>query len=256
MSAEQAPAPGPRRRVPLRATCAQPHECSPEVRFRVLRKVPFFADLDDVELTRVDQRTSSLSWGEGDPLYAAGEPASALYVLAAGRVALVQGTPDGGEVITDVLVPGDLFGSVGTLGDVEHTETARAMQTVCALRIDAGVFRGILVEFPAVTLRVLDVVAERLARTRGQAAARSGSVESRVAAALLRLDGQLGQERARGGSLLQLSLSRADLARLAGSTPESVSRVMSRLKREGIVDTGRRWTAILDHARLEALTTP
>ncbi|WP_240645919.1 helix-turn-helix domain-containing protein [Georgenia sp. SYP-B2076] len=43
--------------------------------------------------------------------------------------------------------------------------------------------------------------------------------------------------------------------RRAGSTPESVSRVMSRLRREGIIDSGRRWTAVLDRPRLTALTT-
>jgi CRP-like cAMP-binding protein len=37
---------------------------------------------------------------------------------------------------------------------------------------------------------------------------------------------------------------------MTGSTPESVSRVMSRLRRDGVVESGRRWTAILDGARL------
>lgn len=52
-----------------------------------------------------------------------------------------------------------------------------------------------------------------------------------------------------------LPLSRADLAGLAGPTPVSVSRVMSRWKKEGLIDSGRRWTALLDRSRLEELST-
>ena len=53
--------------------------------------------------------------------------------------------------------------------------------------------------------------------------------------------------------LLEVPLSRADLAGLARSTPESVSRVLSRWKEEGLIDSGRRWVSLLDRARLERI---
>ena len=74
------------------------------------------------------------------------------------------------------------------------------------------------------------------------------TVEQRVARALLRLADKLGKDRGAQGLLLEVPLSRADLAGLARSTPESVSRVMSRWKKAGIIDSGRRWTAVLDRA--------
>lgn len=245
-----------RRRVPLRSTCAQPHHCPRPVRMQVLSRVPWLVDLDEEQLGAVDARLVSLSWAEGDPLYLAGEPADHLYVLASGRVKIAHPVHDGGEVITDLLVPGDLFGTLSTLGDATYPETAWAMTTACALRMDVAAFRSVLDEHPAVAIRVLDDVAARLAATRsGAARTSSGTVEQRVAAALLRLADKLGQDRHDGGTLLQLPLSRADLAAMTGSTPESVSRVMSRLRREGIVDTGRRWTAVVDPERLAALTS-
>ncbi|HWV26144.1 MAG TPA: helix-turn-helix domain-containing protein, partial [Aeromicrobium sp.] len=73
----------------------------------------------------------------------------------------------------------------------------------------------------------------------------------RVATALLRLADKLGKDRGAEGIVLEVPLSRADLAGLARSTPESVSRVMSRWKKEGIIDSGRRWTALLDVERLQ-----
>lgn len=244
-----------RRRTPLRSTCAQPHHCPFPVRMRVLSRVPWLADLDEDQLAAVDARLVSLSWGEGDPLYLAGDPAEHLYVLASGRVKVAHPMADGGEVITDLLVPGDLFGTLSTLGDPTYPETASALTTACALRMDVAAFRAILDDHPAVALRVLDDVAGRLAATRSDAArSASGTVEQRVASTLLRLADKLGMDRHDGGTLLQLPLTRADLAAMTGSTPESVSRVMSRLRRDGIVDSGRRWTAVVDRERLEALT--
>jgi CRP/FNR family transcriptional regulator, nitrogen oxide reductase regulator len=243
-----------RRRVPLRSTCAEPHDCPRPVRMTVLSQVPYFAGLDESELADIDRRTVSLSWAEGDPLYAAGTPAGHLYVLAAGRVRVTQPTPAGQDVLTDILTPGDLFGALSTLGEPMYPESAEAMTTTCALRIDPDAFRAVLTEHPQVALRVLDDVAGRLARARADVGRIStGSVAQRVATTLLRLSAKLGQSRADGSTLLQVPLSRADLAGMTGSTPESVSRVMSRLRQDGVVESGRRWTAILDEERLRKM---
>lgn len=249
-----APAARPaRRHVPLRSTCAQPHACPRPVRMQVLGQVRYFAGLSEAELADIDGRMVSLSWGEGDPLYRAGEPADHLYVLAAGRVKVSRPTADGTAVITDLLTPGDLFGTLTSLGEPVYPETAEALTVSCALRIDPDAFRAVLTEHPQVALRVLDDVTARLAQARSAVGDRAtGSVAQRVATTLLRLADKLGQERAGdGGTLLQLPLSRADLAGMTASTPESVSRVMSRLRKDGVIDSGRRWTAILDRERLE-----
>jgi CRP/FNR family transcriptional regulator, nitrogen oxide reductase regulator len=243
-----------RRHVPLRSTCAQPHQCPRPVRMKVLSQVPYFAGLAEDELEDIDRRMVSLSWAEGDPLYEAGTPADHLYVLAAGRVRVTQPTPTGQEVLTDILTPGELFGALSTLGEQEYPETAEAMTTSCALRIDPDAFRGVLTEHPQVALRVLDDVAGRLSRARSDVGRIStGTVAQRVATTLLRLADKLGQDRAGGGTLLQVPLSRADLAGMTGSTPESVSRVMSRLGKDGVIETGRRWTAVLDRDRLQGI---
>ncbi|ADG73631.1 transcriptional regulator, Crp/Fnr family [Cellulomonas flavigena DSM 20109] len=243
-----------RRRVPLATGCGEPHDCPRPVRLRVLARTGYFAGLDDAALADVDRRLVSLAWAQGDTLFRAGEPAEHLFVLAAGRVKVVHPTERGTDVITDVLVPGDLFGTLSTLGDRTYPETAQALTTVCALRLDVGTFRTVLAEHPTVALRVLDDVAARLQAARtGAARTVSGTVEQRVAGVLLRLADRLGQEQRDGATLLQLPLTRADLAAMTGSTPESVSRVMSRLRQEGAITTGRRWTAVVDARRLAQL---
>lgn len=250
----QALAPSTRRHVPLRPMCAAPHSCSPAVRRQVLEQVPLFRGLDAEELRDVDARMTSLAWSEGEHLYSAGDPAEHLYVVASGRAKALHLAPDGGEHVVDLLAPGDLVGGLQMLGSVEHGETVRAMTTLCALRVDTTDFRRILLEHPEVAVRALEMTADRLQQARSALSSRAlAPVPQRVAEVLLRLARKFGQRRADGAILIELPLSRADIASIAGSTPESVSRAMSRWRTEGVIDSGRRWTEIRRPARLEEI---
>ncbi|WP_010542233.1 Crp/Fnr family transcriptional regulator [Dietzia alimentaria] len=246
-----------RRRTPLRTTCAQPHACPRPVRLAVLRHAPFFADLDADGIADVDAHAVVLSWAAGDAVYTEGEPGGHLYLVAHGQAKAYQDTEDGRTVVVDLLAPGDMFGGFDTLGKPEYGETVEAFGTLCALRISDEDFREILVRYPEVALRVVDDLAGQLGDARTTVLQQSTrTVAERVAATLLRIADKFGEARSgfggddSHGTLLQLPLTRVDLAGMTGSTPESVSRVMSRLRREGIIDSGRRWTAVLDRDRL------
>lgn len=247
----RAPSTGERRTIPLQEITL-PHQCPRPVRMYVLARAPYFVGLSDDELDRIDRRMQASSWSAGDYLYHAGDPAESLYVVAEGRVKLSQITADGSETVTDILVPGELFGAMGSIGEPHHLHSASALVGTCVLRIDQDDFRQVLASQPGVGLRVLDDVVSRLTRAHsdmgGQA---TETVPQRTATALLRLADKVGADRGPDGIVLEVPLSRADLAGLARSTPESGSRVMSRWKKEGIIASGRRWTAVLDRRRLE-----
>lgn len=247
-----------RRRIPLHSTCAQPHQCPKPLRMQVLTQIPVFAGLSQDELDSIDKRMTSLAWSTDELLYTAGEPADYLYVLAAGQAKIFQSASSGQETIVDILAPGDLFGGLSILGRPSYTETAQALVTTCALRMDTRAFREVLLEHPQVALRLLENVTALLGAARSDVSQHAAApVIQRVATTLLRLADKFGQNGANGdGTLIQLPLSRSDLAGMTGSTPESVSRVMSQLRKDGIIDSGRRWTSILDRDRLAAILTP
>ncbi|MGO1285240.1 MAG: Crp/Fnr family transcriptional regulator [Brachybacterium sp.] len=245
------PSAGTRRTIPLQEITL-PHQCPRPVRMYVLARAPYFLGLAEAELGRIDDRMQARTYAPDAPIYRAGDRAEALYVVAEGRVKLSQVTAGGTETVADILVPGELFGAMSSLGEPDHLHSASALVGSCVLRIEQADFRQVLAEQPRIALRVLDDVAARLARAQSDMSGQSTeAVPQRVATALLRLAGKLGQDRGRDGIMLEVPLSRADLAGLARSTPESVSRVMSRWKQEGLIDSGRRWTALLDRARLE-----
>lgn len=238
----------------LTFSVTHPHVCPPPVRLAVLRRVRLFRDLDADALREVDALMSAASAPRGAMLCRADEPASSMYVLAAGRAKSFTVGTDGREVIHSLLAPGDLFGAHALRTD--HSCSVQALTDTCVLRIDSTPFRRLLRCFPDVALRVIDELGDQLHLARvSSALIASGSVQARVAGALDRLCEKFGTvlPGEPGTVQLALPLSRADLAGLTGATVESVSRVMSSMQRSGIISTGRRWTTVLDRERLRTL---
>lgn len=218
---------------------------------QVLSRTPLFADLGVDDLRTIDARMTNIHADAGALMHEQGQAAQHFCVVAAGRMKASRTSADGQETVVDLLGSGDAFGASDTIGHARHTDTVAALTSVCVLQIDGAGFRRILREFPAVALRVIDDLATQLQESRDAVSQRSTSVAQRVAATLLRLAERFG-ERQEDGILIQVPLSRRDLAGMTGSTPESVSRAMSRMRSAGLVESGRRWTRIIDPDGLRA----
>ena len=242
-----------RRTTPLAHTCDAPHHCPLPLRVDVLAHAPYFRHLDRTAVEAIERRMHVQAYAEGEVVHRTGTPADGMFILATGTVKVLRPSLGGADVLVDVITPGTLFGSVAALGHATHPDTAQALTVSCALRIGAEDFRAVLEEHPRVALVVLGDLAGRLEQAQQTVRRLSGgTVEQRVASTLLALADKVGEPRG-DALLLQLPLTRGDLAAMTGTTTESVSRTLSRLRRRGIVETGRRWTAVADREALAAL---
>lgn len=240
----------PRRISPVESEAIQPHMCSPAMRHNILRHVPFFAMLPEEDIAPINQRFQEQGFEPGEPIYYTGDPATRLYVMAAGKVKQMRHTLAGQDVLLDILSEGDFFGSLSILGDVTYSDTALAQTMVCTLSIDAEGFGEILRAYPPVALEVLNITGQRLRDAQEAIRQLSAhSVEQRLAYTLLKLADKLGEAQ-EVGLLIQMPLSREDLAAMTGATTETISRIMSQFQKEGWVETGRQWVAIRDRESL------
>lgn len=243
-----------RRKSPVESEPIEAHMCSIDLRLELLQQVPFFAMLPAAAIKQINARFREQGFTEEQPIFHAGDPAARLYVVAAGKVKLMRHTLTGQDVLLEILAKGDFFGSLSVLGDETYPDSAIAQTTVCALGVDAEDFRAIMSQHPAVALAVLDITAARL-RDAHEAIRQisAHSAEQRIAYTLLKLGEKLGEQQ-EVGLLIQMPLSREDLAGMVGSTPETASRVLSQFQKAGLIETGRQWVAILDQDRLQQLS--
>lgn len=243
-----------RRKSPLDAESVEPHMCSPEMRLRILSRLPFFKDLRQSEMAAINQRFHERGFLPGETIFFAGDPAGHLFVLADGKIKLLRHNWTGKDVLLELLTPGEFFGSLSSSAGDTYAETAQAQTPVCVLSIPAAEFRSILDNHPSAALTVLDLVSERLSAAHETIRQLSAhSVEQRIAHTLLKLGEKLGEQQ-EVGLLIQVPLSRDDLAQMTGTTPESASRVMSQFQKDGLIESGRQWVAITNWNELKALT--
>jgi len=242
-----------RRKTPVQVDTVEPAACSVDLRLSILRRVPFFSGLAEIEIRKINEQFREYGFQPGEPIYFSGETAAGLYVVASGQVKLLRHSLGGQDVLLDILKPGDYFGSLSTLVDDVYPDTAQAHTAVCVLRISSDTFRTLLQQYPSVALAVLDITAKRLQESQEIIHRLStDSVEQRIAAVLLKLAHKLG-EISDEGILIQMPLSREDLAQMTGTTTETASRIISQLQKEGLVHTGRQWMAITNKPGLEKI---
>lgn len=242
--------PPARRASPLLRHAVETAHCTHAVKLSVLRQLPFLADLTDSEVQGLCGIFRDTGYASGQAVYVAGEPARRLFVVASGKVKIVRTGPDGQDLLVDMLSDGDFFGSLERLGEERYSEGAVAHVQSCVLAASAEDFQSILARFPPVSVRLVSILAGRLRSAHEKLQMLSGlSVEARIASILLRLASRFGEAHPLG-TLIQLPLSREELAEMAGTTTESASRVTSRFSRDGLIRTGRRWVAVSDRDRL------
>jgi CRP-like cAMP-binding protein len=220
---------------------------------KLIGRLPFFKHLPAEAITKINMLFRDLDIAADQRIYFEGETAEHLYLVAMGKVKLVRNSLSGREVLLDILRGGEYFGSLAAFGGHVYVETAIAQTDCCILRISAADFETILSEHPSVMRKALEAVSQRLAESQEIIQQLSAQpAEQRIASALLRLAGKLGESQGQD-VLIQLPFSRQDLAAMTGTTTETVSRVMSRLVEDGLVKSGRRWVTILEVSRLEEL---
>ena len=242
-----------RPKSPVRLEWIDPAVCSLEYRLKIIGRLPFFKHLPAEAIYKINTLFHDREVRAGARIYHEGDDADRLYLVAMGKVKLVRNTASGREVLLDILHGGDYFGALTISGGRAHTETAIAQTDGCILQIASIDFESILAEHPDVTRKALEVVSQRLADSQEVIKQLSTyTTEQRIAAALLRLAGKLGETR-QENILIQLAFSRQDLAAMTGATPETVSRVMSRFAEENLIRSGRKWVTILDSRRLRKL---
>ena len=240
-----------RRKSPVDRETVEVHQCSVDVRLKILGQLPFFAGLKPAEMVEINRSFREYGFSAEEPIYFAGDPANRLYVVADGRVKLMRPTVAGREVLLEMLIPGEFFGSLSATEEEEFEETAIAQTPACVLAIEKAAFRNVLAKHPSAALKVLEIVEGRLKSAHERVRQLSGSpVEKRIAYTLLKLGEKLGEQQ-KVGLLIQVPLSREDLAKMTGTTPETASRVMSTFQKDGLIDSGRQWVAITDVEGLE-----
>lgn len=171
-------------------------------------------------------------FGPGEILVREGDPATNLFNITSGSVRVYKLLPDGRRQIVGFLFPGDFLGLA--TGD-RYAFSAEALSSGSACRFQKKAYRKLLAEQPDLEAALLDRASHELQAAHNQMLllGRKTAVE-RLASFLVDLAAR-DRKAGGGGRIIQLPMTRAEIADYLGLTTETVSRVTSRLKTRGVI---------------------
>jgi CRP/FNR family transcriptional regulator, nitrogen oxide reductase regulator len=204
-----------------------------------LQQEPLFHNLPPDALRAIVEAAHKQSIEEGAFLFFQDDPAERVYILTTGRIKLTQLSQDGQQVIMRVATPWMLIAAIGMVTGAVFPVSAQAAEDSQVLYWTQAEILALIERYPVMALNALRLlvgsVREFQDRYRELATER---VERRVARAILRLASQAGRKTDEG-VLLDLPLTRQDLAEMTGTTLYTVSRIISQWERQGLVAAGR-----------------
>jgi CRP/FNR family cyclic AMP-dependent transcriptional regulator len=216
----------------------------------LLRSVPLFADLEAGELERFSRVAVPRTYPAGTRVFHEGDSSDACYIVREGSFRITREHSDGRAITLATLGPGEIFGELAMLDGDERSASAEALTDGEVLALPAGDVRSLLGRHPEISLKLVAGLVRRLRAANVRLSRQSfQTVPSRVAGILAQLtreaqDGD-GEE-----AEVTIRMNQTDLAQLAGTSRESVSRFLAELERAGVVRSGRGRVTVLDPSKL------
>lgn len=228
-----------KRNTPLTPVVITTEQCTIDMKQQIIAHLPFLHGLSEQQLSTVVPIFREIGFEAGEQIDTATN--GGLFVVGAGLIKLVRSDYDGRDVVLDLLVTGEVFGSM-----VGFTELDRAVaHTACCLfHVSDGTLKTLFRQFPDIAVHLLEMTSMRITLLHERLHLLTGATaRARVIATLVRLADKVGTDTP-DGVLLQVPFSREELASLSGTTPETASRIISSLQRDKHLKTGRRWITL------------
>ncbi|AGF56268.1 MULTISPECIES: Crp/Fnr family transcriptional regulator [Clostridium] len=215
-------------------------------------KVPIFENLNDEEIIEIADIIEHKEFAKGDTIFIEGDVAKTLYFINQGKIKLYKYTKDGKEQILHVLSGRDFFGELELIKPSKYGFNAKAIENSKICTITKDEMRAIMMRNPEIGIKILEAVAERLARIESLVQnLATNDVDSRMAYLLIDLAEKYGENKD-GKIYIKLPLSRVEMANYIGVTRETISRKLKKLEVEKLIEIiGTKTIVILDKDGLQ-----
>lgn len=206
----------------------------------IVRKSSLFKDVNDAVFHQALETGILRSVEEGSFFFLQGDPAKHAYVLISGRVKMVQITPNGQQITLRMMTPGQTYGGIAMLNpDAGYPATAQAVENSTAIAWSTEQLRRLAENAPALSVNTMQLMHGYILELQErQKALLTERVEQRIARILLKLAAESGRK-VEDGVLIDMRLTRQDVAEMSGTTLYTVSRTLAEWERAGILKIGR-----------------
>lgn len=216
-----------------------------------LRSVPIFQRLSDTHLSHLGARLGERSYPRSAAIFHQGSEGDELHLIVSGQVRIYTNSESGQELSVRIFADGDFFGELALLDGRPRSATAETMRPTRTLTLHRTAFLQAIKADPGIAILVLEELSHRLRATNTYIEHLAGaSAAQRIVRTLIDLADQHGIVES-DATRINLHLTQDDLASLVGTTRETVNRVLSGLREQGLVRIERAQLSVINLPALE-----
>ena len=203
------------------------------------------------EFERSGLRVVERKFGRGEMIFTPGDPDEQLYFLRSGTVRVYKTYGDYKEATVALLKDGGIFGKLDLTENGSQDDFAEASTETRVASVRKPAVAWLVKRRPDLALSLFSAMSERMKQSDTLIVTLlHREVSSRLAALLSNLDDRFGQQNGRE-TLIDVRLTHMELANMIASTREAVSKAMTELQREGLIEVRNRQIFVLDQQALK-----
>lgn len=212
--------------------------------------MPLFEGLPGGQIRALADICLLRSYRKGQLIFAEGDEGNGFYIVQSGRVRVFKLSPESGkEQILHILGPGETVGEVAVFSGMGFPAFAEAQAACVLMFFPRAAFVALIRRDPSLALNMLAVLSRRLRKFAGLIEDLSlKETPARLAAHLLYLVAKRPE-----ADEIRLEIPKGQLAALLGTIPETLSRILARMGRQGLIRLRGNRIFMLDRAGLQAI---
>ena len=217
----------------------------------LLKNVSIFNGLSGDELGYISKKMVPKSYDVGQVIILEESEGDDCFFVTEGSVKITRLSKDGREVILAILNEGEFFGEMALLDGDLRSANVIALEKTDALTLKRKDFIDSLKKYPQIAIQLLKEMAHRLRESDRQITSLSLSdAEKRIALSLLRISDEQGVIK-KGKVIISKPPIQQDIANMAGTSRETVSRTLRILEDERFIDRNGHELVIIDYNRFK-----
>jgi len=216
-------------------------------KIELLQSVALFWDLSEAELGYISEKMIARHYESGKFIFLEDSEGEQCFFVIKGSVKVTRLSKDGREVILAMLNEGEFFGELALLDGESRSANVIALEETEVLTLNREDFLVVLHDYPQIAIQLLKEMAHRLRKSDRQIASLSLSdAEKRIALCIIRFADEQGVIRRGQVSIPRVPIQQ-DIANMAGTSRETVSRAINVLEKEHYIKRQGRELLILDY---------
>lgn len=218
---------------------------------RVLSGFELFRHLNEEEMYRVIDISISRNLPKSSHIFLQDEPLENVYFMKIGKVKIYKTDANGKEQIVAIMKSGDMFPHIGFFRSGGYPANSEVIETATLIVIPIRAFEKVLIENPELSIKVFKVLGEKIVDLQERLADQIlNNTYEQILKLFVRIGKIHGEKYKEDLILLKAEFTNRDLANMIGTTRETVSRTLSKMKKEGLLKVDSNGNMIYNPERL------